>query len=66
MNTMVIKENFDDSNYQSQHLCYHYVLKKTKTGIIKRFGLYFENYIIQMNIQELVAYCVLFVYESGK
>ena len=42
---MFIKEKFGDSNDQSQRLCDHYVLKKIKTGIVKLFGLYFDNYI---------------------
>ena len=42
---MVIKEKFDDSNYQSQPCVFIMSSKKTKNGIIKCFGLYFDNYI---------------------
>ena len=34
INTMFIKEKFDDSNYQSQLLCDHYVLKKPKLALL--------------------------------
>ena len=60
MNTMAIKENL--TRVIVNHMCFHYVLKKTKAGMVKLIGSYFDNYIsiISTVFTEIATYSMLF------